>query len=75
MSCGHTSSRIWVSQVVFLLFALASAVLLVFWARHINEEAYVVTFFVMAIAALAYLAKISGMGEIKLGGRKLPITR
>jgi len=47
----------------------------VFWARHINEEAYVVTFFVMAIAALAYLAKISGMGEIKLGGRKLPIIR
>mmetsp|Transcript_44957 Transcript_44957/g.106859 ORF Transcript_44957/g.106859 Transcript_44957/m.106859 type:complete len:327 (+) Transcript_44957:70-1050(+) len=66
---------IWVSRVVFLLFALASAVLLVFWARHINEEAYVVTFFVMAIAALAYLAKISGMGEIKLGGRKLPIIR
>ena len=28
---------------------------------------------VMAIAALAYLAKISGMGEIKLDGRKLPI--
>ncbi|CAE7245522.1 aop3 [Symbiodinium sp. KB8] len=75
---GCVSERqfaIWVSRVVFLLFALASAVLLVFWARHINEEAYVVTFFVMAIAALAYLAKISGMGEIKLGGRKLPIIR
>ncbi|CAE7405130.1 aop3, partial [Symbiodinium pilosum] len=64
-----------VSWVVFILFTLASLVLIILWARHVNEEAYVVTFFVMAIAALAYLAKVMGMGDAHLGGRKIPAIR
>ncbi|CAK8994314.1 unnamed protein product, partial [Durusdinium trenchii] len=62
----------WVIQI---LFSLASLLLLVLWIRHVHPEAYVVTFFVMVIAALAYLAKVTGMGDAVIGGRKVPIIR
>eukprot|EP00913_Durusdinium_trenchii_P003706 g3430.t1 len=58
-----------------ILFSLASLLLLVLWIRHVHPEAYVVTFFVMVIAALAYLAKVTGMGDAVIGGRKVPIIR
>ena len=61
--------------VVQILFSLASLLLLVLWIRHVHPEAYVVTFFVMVIAALAYLAKVTGMGDAVIGGRKVPIIR
>ena len=35
----------------------------------ILQESYVVTFFVMAIAAMAYFAKVTNMGEATIKGR------
>ena len=64
-----------VAWVVQILFTLASVVLLALWIRHVHPEAYVVTFFVMVIAALAYLAKVTGMGDVTIGGRKVPVIR
>ena len=64
-----------VAWVVQILFTLATLLLLALWARHEHEEAFVVTFFVMAIAAAAYLAKVTGMGEATIAGRKVPIIR
>ena len=41
--------------------------------RHFtNREAFVVTFFVMTIAAAAYLAKVTNMGDATFSGRKAP---
>jgi len=64
-----------VSWVVLALFTMASLLLIVLWARHEHEESFVVTFFVMAIAAMAYLAKVTGLGEAVIGGRKVPVIR
>ena len=61
-----------VAWVVQILFTLASLLLLALWIRHIHPEAYVVTFFVMSIAAAAYLAKVTGMGDAVIAGRKVP---
>ena len=40
------------------------------WIRHVHPEAYVVTFFVMSIAAAAYFAKVTGMGDAVIAGRR-----
>lgn len=37
---------------------------------RVNHEAFVVTFFVMVIAAAAYLAKVTNMGDATFAGRK-----
>jgi len=64
-----------VAWIVQILFTLASLVLLALWIRHVHPEAYVVTFFVMSIAAAAYFAKVTGMGDAVIAGRKVPIIR
>lgn len=60
-----------VAWIVQILFTLASLVLLALWIRHVHPEAYVVTFFVMSIAAAAYFAKVTGMGDAVIAGRKV----
>ena len=60
-----------VAWIVQILFTLASLVLLGLWIRHVHPEAYVVTFFVMSIAAAAYFAKVTGMGDAVIAGRKV----
>ena len=64
-----------VAWIVQILFSLASLLLVVLWAVSENPEAFVVTFFVMVIAAAAYLAKVTNMGDATFAGRKVPIIR
>ncbi|CAE7455137.1 aop3 [Symbiodinium natans] len=64
-----------VSWVVLGLFTAASVLLVALWARHEHEESYVVTLFVMAIAAMAYFAKVTGMGEAQIRGKTIPVIR
>lgn len=65
----------WVAWVVHILFSLASLLLLILWITQEHPEDYVVTFFVVTIASLAYFAKVTGMGEATIAGRKVPIIR
>lgn len=64
-----------VAWVVQILFTLASLLLLALWIRHVHPEAYVVTFFVTSIAAAAYFAKVTGMSDVVIAGRKVPLIR
>jgi len=64
-----------VAWVVQILFTLASLLLLALWIRHVHPEAYVVTFFVTSISAAAYFAKVTGMSDVVIAGRKVPLIR
>jgi bacteriorhodopsin len=57
-----------------IAFTLASLVMFGNWARHINEEVFVSTFFVTAIAASAYLTKAT-IGDFIIGGTRVPVAR
>ncbi|CAK0800990.1 unnamed protein product [Prorocentrum cordatum] len=57
------------------LFSVACLVMLCLWARHVNEESFVNTFFVTAIAAMTYFAKSCHMGDMVIKGDLVPIAR
>jgi bacteriorhodopsin len=66
----------WIAEVVTCtLFTLACMAILAFWARHVNEEAFVNTFFVTAIAAMTYFAKSCHMGDLMFRDQVVPIAR
>jgi len=56
-------------------FSLACLTMLCLWARHENEESFVNTFFVTAIAAMTYFAKSCHMGDMVIKGDLVPIAR
>ncbi len=41
----------------------------------VHPEAFVITFFVMLIAATAYFAKVNGYSDVVISGRTVPIVR
>jgi bacteriorhodopsin len=57
-------------------FTLAHLVMLVLWARHDgNQDSYVTTLFVTAIAAATYFAKACHMGDFTINGIVVPLPR
>jgi sensory rhodopsin len=56
-------------------FSVACLLMLCLWARHVNEESFVNTFFVTAIAAMTYFAKSCHMGDMAIRGNLVPIAR
>jgi bacteriorhodopsin len=67
----------WIAEwVTCFLFFAAHVVMLVLWARHDgNQESYVTTLFVTAIAAATYFAKACHMGDWKINGIVVPLPR
>ncbi|CAK9004397.1 unnamed protein product [Durusdinium trenchii] len=64
-----------VAKIVWMLFFLATSLLVFLLVADIHPEAFVITFFVMFIAQLAYFAKVTGYSDVVLGGRTVPIVR
>jgi bacteriorhodopsin len=56
-------------------FSVACLLMLCLWARHVNEESFVNTFFVTAIAAMTYFAKSCHMGDAIIMGNLVPVVR
>jgi bacteriorhodopsin len=59
----------------YWLFAIATAVILLFILVHEQGSVFVNTFFVMALATIAYRYKCSHLAEIKFKGKHVPIVR
>jgi bacteriorhodopsin len=58
------------------LFTTAHLVMLALWARHDgNQDSYVTTLFVTAIAAATYFAKACHMGDFTINGIVVPLPR
>lgn len=62
----------WFTQFAF---SVATIVLLVFYATHNHPAAFVNTFFVQSIAAIAYFVKASHAGEVVISGTHIPFVR
>eukprot|EP00438_Fugacium_kawagutii_P028557 Skav227723 [mRNA] locus=scaffold802:136774:138402:+ [translate_table: standard] len=61
--------------IVWVLFALATVLLVVLIVAKVHPEAFVVTFFVELIASTAYFAKVNGYSDVVISGRTVPIVR
>jgi bacteriorhodopsin len=59
----------------YWLFAMATALILGFILFHDQGPVFVNTFFVMALATIAYRYKCSHLAEIKFKGKHVPIVR
>jgi len=64
-----------VGWIVWVLFTLATLLLVVLLVAKVHPEAFVITFFVMLIAATAYFAKVNGYSDVVISGRTVPIVR
>ncbi|CAK9021926.1 unnamed protein product [Durusdinium trenchii] len=64
-----------VAKIVWMLFFLATSLLVFLLVTWPYVGAFVITFFVMFIAQLAYFAKVTGYSDVVLGGRTVPIVR
>ena len=62
----------WYTQFAF---SIATIVLLIFYATHNHPAAFVNTFFVQSIAAIAYFVKASHAGEVVISGTHIPFVR
>ncbi len=62
----------WYTQFAF---SIATTVLLIFYATHNHPAAFVNTFFVQSIAAIAYFVKASHAGEVVISGTHIPFVR
>jgi len=64
-----------VGWIVWVLFTLATLLLVALLVAKVHPEAFVITFFVMLIAATAYFAKANGYSDVVISGRTVPIVR
>ena len=62
----------WYTQFAF---SVATIILLIFYATHNHPAAFVNTFFVQSIAAIAYFVKASHAGEVIISGTHIPFVR
>jgi bacteriorhodopsin len=67
----------WLAEwVTCFAFTIAHLIMLVLWARHDgNQDSYVTTLFVTAIAAATYFAKACHMGDFMMNGIVVPLPR
>ena len=63
---------LWITQGSF---TIATITLLGFYIAHDHPASFVNTFFVQAIAAVAYFIKANHVGEFKMGETNVPIVR
>lgn len=90
IKCKITDKRQWVQsietpcldhfcqQLLYItqgVFSAATIVLLGFYIAHDHPASFVNTFFVQAIAAVAYFVKSNHVGEFKMGETNVPIVR
>ena len=90
IKCKITDKRQWVQsietpcldhfcqQLLYItqgMFLIATIVLLGFYIAHDHPASFVNTFFVQAIAAVAYFIKSNHVGEFKMGETNVPLVR